>query len=153
MGYWLLVIGYWLLVIGYWLWVISYGLLVIGYWLLVIGCLLSLVPRLCLGTQIQRLCLAFNHTIEAEPLDLGSQAEPGNQCTSAFPIPYSLFPIPYSPLRVNPSVYTQQWWQFYPYLFFAKIQFASNKVRTHPQSFEYPLLWKLPGFLNPLDHH
>jgi hypothetical protein len=38
-----------------------------------------LVPRLCLGMLIQRLCLFFVRISEAEPLDLGSQAEPGNQ--------------------------------------------------------------------------
>jgi hypothetical protein len=41
-----------------------------------------LVPWLCLGTQIRRLCLLFVEAIEAEPLDIGSQAEPGNQLTS-----------------------------------------------------------------------
>jgi hypothetical protein len=39
-----------------------------------------LVPRLCLGTQIRRLCLLFFSPIdEAEPLDISSQAEPRNQ--------------------------------------------------------------------------
>ena len=37
-----------------------------------------LVPRLCLGMPIERLCLAWR-SYEAEPLDIGSQAEPGNQ--------------------------------------------------------------------------
>ena len=37
-----------------------------------------LVPRLCLVTQIMRLCLQFLSR-EAEPLDIASQAEPGNQ--------------------------------------------------------------------------
>jgi hypothetical protein len=49
------------LVIGYWLLVISYWLLVIGYWLLVISYYLLL---------------------EAEPLDMYSQAEPGNKTKS-----------------------------------------------------------------------
>ncbi|MEG4488711.1 hypothetical protein, partial [Microcoleus sp. D2_18a_B4] len=39
-----------------------------------------LVHRLCLGTQIGRLCLQFSSARgEAEPLDMDSQAEPGNQ--------------------------------------------------------------------------
>jgi hypothetical protein len=39
-----------------------------------------LVPRLCLGTHIRRLCLqSFPATNEAEPLEIGSQALPGNQ--------------------------------------------------------------------------
>jgi hypothetical protein len=37
-----------------------------------------LVTRLCLVTQIRRLCLP-EETREAEPLDIGSQAEPRNQ--------------------------------------------------------------------------
>jgi len=42
-----------------------------------------LVPRLCLVTQIMRLCLQFVSR-EAEPLDIGSQAEPGNQLRNAY---------------------------------------------------------------------
>jgi hypothetical protein len=38
-----------------------------------------LVPRLCLGMHIQRLCLFLAKISEAEPLELGSQAEPRNQ--------------------------------------------------------------------------
>ena len=39
-----------------------------------------LVPGLCLGMQIQRLCFLFACAIdEAEPLDMVSQAEPENQ--------------------------------------------------------------------------
>jgi len=37
-----------------------------------------LVPRLCLGMPIERLCLESSPS-EAEPLDIGSQAEPRNQ--------------------------------------------------------------------------
>ncbi|MEZ2227556.1 MAG: hypothetical protein ACBR12_23795, partial [Microcoleus sp.] len=41
---------------------------------------IQLVTRLCLVTQIQRLCLHFCcFKSEAEPLDIGSLAEPGNQ--------------------------------------------------------------------------
>ena len=35
------------------------------------------LPGWSLGTQIRRLCLHFR--AEAEPLDMGSQADPGNQ--------------------------------------------------------------------------
>jgi len=38
----------------------------------------ELVPRLCLGTDIERLCLAWRSS-EAEPLNGHSQAEPGNE--------------------------------------------------------------------------
>jgi len=39
-----------------------------------------LVPWLCLATQIRRLCLQFCLIAnEAEPLDIGSPAEPGNE--------------------------------------------------------------------------
>ncbi len=50
-----------------------------------------LVPRLCLVTQIRRLCLQFyqrnkalfpSKPSEAEPLEIDSQAEPGNQFKS-----------------------------------------------------------------------
>jgi hypothetical protein len=38
------------------------------------------VPRLCLGTDIQRLCLVdWGEKEEAEPPDLRPQAEPGNE--------------------------------------------------------------------------
>jgi len=37
-----------------------------------------LVPRLCLGMPIERLCLESSPS-EAEPRDIGSQAEPRNQ--------------------------------------------------------------------------
>ena len=40
----------------------------------------SLVPWLCLGTDIQRLCLSFLvGKLEAEPPDLRYQALPGNE--------------------------------------------------------------------------
>jgi len=39
--------------------------------------LVELVPRLRLGTDIERLCLALSS--EAEPLNGHSQAEPGNE--------------------------------------------------------------------------
>ena len=39
-----------------------------------------LVPRLCLGTDVQRLCIACSAgKLEAEPPDLSYQAEPGNE--------------------------------------------------------------------------
>jgi len=42
-----------------------------------------LVPRLYLGTHIRRICLpsfqSFPATNEADPLEIGSQAEPWNQ--------------------------------------------------------------------------
>jgi hypothetical protein len=38
----------------------------------------ELVPRLCLGTDIERLCLAWLSS-EAEPLNGHSQAELGNE--------------------------------------------------------------------------
>jgi len=39
-----------------------------------------LVPRLCLGTHSRRQSLLFFSPIdEAEPLDIGSQAQPRNQ--------------------------------------------------------------------------
>jgi len=45
-----------------------------------------LVPRLCQGTPIRRLCLLFSSaTDEAEPLDMGSQAQPGNQLSFLVP--------------------------------------------------------------------
>jgi hypothetical protein len=48
----------------------------IGYWEWGI----LLVPRKSLETQIRRLCLQFSYyKSEAEPLDIGSQEEPGNQ--------------------------------------------------------------------------
>ncbi len=40
----------------------------------------QLVLRLCLGTDIQRLCLAWlASNVEAEPPDLRYQALPGNE--------------------------------------------------------------------------
>jgi hypothetical protein len=40
--------------------------------------ILLLVTRLCLVTQIRRLCLQFSCKMEPEPLDIGSQVEPRN---------------------------------------------------------------------------
>jgi hypothetical protein len=41
---------------------------------------IPLVTRLCLVTQMLWLCLQFSAPkSETEPLDIGSQAEPGNQ--------------------------------------------------------------------------
>jgi hypothetical protein len=54
----------------------------LGYPILDFGFFISfsLVPRLCLGKHVQRLCLEqLTLKLEAEPTDLRYQALPGNE--------------------------------------------------------------------------
>ena len=50
------------------------------------------LPGWSLGTQIRRLCLHF--PTEAEPLDIGSQAEPRNQLKEFVSLPVDIYSLP-----------------------------------------------------------